>query len=135
MAEQLIEYAAVIQELGPYGDYIGTPTARIWQLRVAEVGTWSVLSGRCHIRIGEGFQEPRLGSLVAHQLGAGHLLVMTRSGNRITVCEVEIDEVEIRDTPDRADVSVKWEWTIHDAIVAALDGKLREVKGRNPKMY
>ena len=134
MIERSTEYAAVVQELTPHGDYAETRTARIWQLRISEVGTWRVLSGRCHIRIGEGFHEPRLGSLVAYQLRAPHLLVMTRSNDRITVCEVEVDGVDIRDRPDRADVFLRWQGTLHKAIMAALDGELLEAKGRDLKM-
>ena len=134
MTGRSAEYAAVIQELRPHGDYAETRTARIWQLRTSEVGTWPVLSGRCHIRIGAGFHEPRLGALVAYQLRAPHLLVMTRSNDRITVCEVEVDGVEIRDRPDRADVFLGWQGTLHKAIMAALDGELLEAKGRDLKM-
>ena len=131
MTERSAEYAAVIQELTPHGDYAETRAARIWQLRISEVGTWPVLSGRCHIRIGEGFHEPRLGSLVAYQLRAPHLLVMTRSNDRITVCKVEVGGVEIGGRPDRPDVILRWRETSHMAIMAALSGALLEAKGHD----
>ena len=134
MTELPTEYAAVVQEIVPHGDHAERRTARVWQLRTTEVGTWPVLSGRCHIRIGEGFHEPRLGSLVAYQLRAPHLLVMTRSNNRITVCEVEVDGVEISGRPDSADVLLGRQATLHKAIMAALNGELFEAKGRDLRM-
>ena len=51
-------YAAVVEELLSGG---GTRTARVRQVSMAKVSELTILSGRCHIRAGEGFSEPRLG--------------------------------------------------------------------------
>ena len=81
-------YAAVIEEL-----LGGDRKARVRQVDAVEAGGWPILSGRCHIRVGEGFSEPRLGFFVQSQLRAPYLLVMTRQGERITVCEVQTDRI------------------------------------------
>ena len=136
MTERSTEYAAVIQELGPGGGHEeDNRMARIWQMRASEVGTWPVSSARCHIHVGEGFHEPRVGSQVAYQLRAPHLLVMTRSKHgRIMVCEVEVDGVEFNDRPERADVFLRWPGTLHNAIMTALDGELLEARERDLRM-
>ena len=111
-------YAAVIEELS--GD---NRKARVRQVDAVEAGGWPILSGRCHIRVGEGFSEPRLGFFVQSQLRAPYLLVMTRQGERITVCEVQTDRIPIGTGPS-IDVPVNRAITIHQSIISALNGML-----------
>ena len=86
-----MEYAAVVEALLSGGEF---RTVRVRQVSLAEVGEWSILSGRCHIRAGEGFSEPRLGFWVESNLRPPYQMIMTRSGDRVTICEVEADRID-----------------------------------------
>lgn len=114
-----MEYAAVVEELLSGG---GTRTARVRQVSMAEVGGWPILSGRCHIRAGEGFSEPRLGYWVESNLRPPYRLVVTRSGNRVTICEFEA-AVQLVSGPS-VEVPMGKQVLMHQTIMSALDGRL-----------
>ena len=120
-----MEYAAVVEALLLSGDRI----ARIRQVSLAEVGEWSILSGRCHIRAGEGFSEPRLGLWIENNLRPPYQMIMTRQGDRVTICEIETDKIRDGSGPSRVlypsvDVPMRKQVTLHQSIISALDGKL-----------
>lgn len=113
-----MEYAAVVEALLSEGHI-----ARVRQVSLAEVGEWSILSGRCHIRVGEGFSEPRLGFWVESNLRPPYQMIMTRQGNRVTICEVDADKIG-DGSGLSVDVPMRKQVTLHQTIISALDGKL-----------
>lgn len=115
-----MEYAAVVEALLSGGEF---RTARVRQVSLDTVGEWSILSGRCHIRAGEGFSEPRLGYWVEGNLRPPYQMIMTRSGDRVTICEVEADKIGDGSGPS-VDVPMGKQVTMHQSIMSALDGKL-----------
>ena len=115
-----MEYAAVVEALLSGGEF---DTARVRQVSLDAVGGLSILSGRCHIRAGDGFSEPSLGYWVESNLRPPYQMIMTRSGDRVTICEVEADK--IGDSPGPSvDVSMRKQVTMHQSIMRALDGEL-----------
>ena len=119
-----MEYAAVVEAL-----LSGDRIARVKQVSIADVGEWSILSGRCHIRAGEGFSEPRLGFWVESNLRPPYQMIMTRQGDRVTICEIEADKIGDGSGPSlvlypSVDVPMGMQVTLHQSIISALDGKL-----------
>ena len=115
-----MEYAAVVEALLSGGD---NRIARVRQVSLAEIGGWSILSGRCHIHAGEGFGEPRLGLWVESNLRPPYQMIMTRSGDRVTICEIESDRIQDGSGPS-VDVPMRKQVTLHQSIMSALDGRL-----------
>ena len=115
-----MEYAAVVEALLSGGE---SRMARVRQVTIEDVGGWSILSGRCHIRAGEGFSEPRLGFWVESNLRPPYQMIMTRFGDRVTICEVEADRIQDGSGPS-VDVPMRKQVTLHQTIMSALEGKL-----------
>lgn len=113
-----MEYAAVVEAL-----LSGDRIARVRQVSLAEVGEWSILSGRCHIRVGDGFSEPRLGFWIESNLRSPYQMIMTRQGDRVTICEIEADKIGVGSGPS-VDVPMRKQVTLHQSIISALNGKL-----------
>ena len=114
-------YMVVVSEqISRNGDFV----ARISQVQVQETERWRIRSARCHIQLAQGFGRPRLGSALAYLLGVRHPLIITRSGDRVTICEVEIDGIVMVSQADQVEIPVGRVQAIHEAVLAGLDGKL-----------
>ena len=113
------DYVVVVQ--GLIADD-GEVSARIHQMDEQEVSGWRVTSARCHIHATQGLDH-RLGRAVSYLLGAEHPLIITRSGDRVTICEVEMDE-DVVSHSGQVDIPSAWVQTIHEAVLFALDGRL-----------
>ena len=99
--------------------------ARIFQVGAGEADAWDVRSARCSIQQGNRFAGPRIGDAVAHMLGLHNPLIITRTGSRVTICEVDVDMEDVLDHTDQVDVPVGRTQALHDAVLSGLDGELR----------
>ena len=117
-----MEYAAVAEALLSRDE--DNRVVRIHQVSITDIGEWPILSGRCHIRVGEGFLTPRLGHYVSDNLRAPYRMVMTRLGNRVTICEVETGMVQMSDGT-WVDIPVGRQVALHESIMDAQTEDLR----------
>ena len=98
--------------------------ARIRQVHAEETERWRVRSARCHIQL-QSFGDSRLGTAVSYSLGVIHPLIITRSGDRVTICEVEMEEVDMVGITGEVDLPTSKTIAIHETVLAGLDGSLR----------
>lgn len=100
-------------------------TARVSQVDSGGVEGWELRSARCHVRLANWFGKPRLGEAVAYMLGLQHPLVVTRRGNRVTICEVDTDGILMVHTDDQVSIPIGRTQALHDAILSGLDGDIQ----------